>query len=344
MNFLDLSDAFYNILTYCENPLILHFVHNSLRKYTGNITYIKIIKCIKNNGYLSFDLLNQIFNNIPYNIKLYNNIINKSDEDIFNRIIRYSIKYNNPCLIKWYKSMEYDMENYDRIIILSCVYNNINSIKFLYRNNIKIKKIDTFIPLHVAIYYKSKDVISLLISYDIDINEIDYRGFNVLSKTNDIDITKLLLLCGADVTNKKNHRYGLSPFENAILYSNINILEIYLTYSYISSSCITKYIFYTIKYGSIKILKFLLDKDININYNYRDKSSGPLLHCAILYNKYDMIKLLVTNMIKKGIDLNITDHNGYNALQYARNLKRIRIASYLSFYINESIFRIGSFR
>jgi len=79
-----------------------------------------------------------------------------------------------------------------------------------------------------------------------------------------------------------------------------------------------------IKFKRDDIVKFCIDKGIDINSTKRKSGITPLL-LASCFNNIDIIELLIEN----GADINAVDKSGMSAKDYARKLGQRRVVEYL---------------
>jgi ankyrin repeat protein len=94
-----------------------------------------------------------------------------------------------------------------------------------------------------------------------------------------------------------------------------------------------------IKFKRDDVVKFCIDKGIDINSTKRKSGITPLL-LASCFNNIDIIELLIEN----GADINATDKSGMGAKDYARKLGQKRVVEFLekqgakfNIYQNENI-------
>ncbi|AVL93789.1 putative ankyrin repeat protein [Megavirus vitis] len=197
---------------------------------------------------------------------------------------------------------------------------NLETIKLLVKNSadINLANFNNFTVLMVATYYHiNVDVIKFLLESGANINAQENSGYTALmlalDKFNDnYDTITLLLKSGAN-SNLQN-MYGTTALMIAVAKSNINIETINLLLEYGSDPNIQDFDNITALIISIKassdenIIKLLLSRCININTQYKNKST-ILMHACYNYN-IGITELL----LNLGANPNLQDDNGLTAL------------------------------
>jgi ankyrin repeat protein len=79
-----------------------------------------------------------------------------------------------------------------------------------------------------------------------------------------------------------------------------------------------------ITYNNIKMVKYLLDKGVDVNTTHR-KSGFTSLMCASCYGRLEIAKLLLEN----GAKVKTADFSGLNAVDYSRKMNKKSIYSLL---------------
>ncbi|MCW8839017.1 MAG: ankyrin repeat domain-containing protein [Thiovulaceae bacterium] len=130
------------------------------------------------------------------------------------------------------------------------------------------------------------------------INEENEMGESVLASAIrnhcDEDLIKLLIDKGADIYDFDNE--GVSIFDMAITYNNINLVE------------------------------YIIEDGIDVNKTNRKSGFTPLM-CAACYGRVEITSLL----LKHGADKNSLDTRGFSALDFARKMNKKSILDILGF-------------
>jgi ankyrin repeat protein len=247
------------------------------------------------------------------------------------------------------------------------ITNNYDLIKASIESDININICDEYscTPLMYCIYIKENvniiEIIKLLIK-KTNINHQDYSGETALMlacKFHRIEIVKLLLSAGADVNIRtKKGKSALFEAER-----NLEILKLLFDYnpdiniSMYRLGCQAEcFIENIIKAGFDEIINLVLDKGENIKYdeillysciysneklfkstlnrqilkyNINEYETGKtlmiLIVCSTMDNKLDIIK----ELIKKELDIEEYDDNGYTLLMHAIKEQEYEIIDYL---------------
>ena len=152
-------------------------------------------------------------------------------------------------------------------------------------------------PLHQAVYYKRKDIVSLLLDRGVDIDEVNTRGqFKCTAliaavENGSTDIVSLLLDRGASIS-KEVDKYGTALTVAA-------------------------------HRGKMDIISLLLDRGANINQV--DRVQGTALAVAAARGKMDVVLLL----LDQGADVNTADGNFGTALANAVSQGKMESVSLL---------------
>ena len=210
-----------------------------------------------------------------------------------NYLIHYLIDYHqieiiNKLLNK--KVLNLDVTNNEgrNILFLSIKYNNIEFIESLLKYN----------KLNIGL--------SLIDNKD----KLGYTPLHYAIKLNNLDVIKLLLDFGGDITIKDNENNNILQFS---LINKKTKLFIYLLNNIpnlnINSNAKQSLLHLAISNQNIEIIDILLNKNININAKESDFGASTLQY-AIVINNFEICKKL----INKNIDINLQDYNGYTAL------------------------------
>lgn len=221
-------------------------------------------------------------------------------------------------------------------------------IKLLKKKNLKLNEAKSFIKNHT-----------------FDLNEYDKNGYNSLHyaiKTEKPEIVKLLLNLeneeekapllvdpNKETKDKLNQIYT-SPLLLSLLYINDeNASNTMIRYLFNAGGKInyrdeegTTLFLHSCEKGRVDIITFLfnkIQKEDNENnkislkelVNERSKNGGGL-HFAIIGQQDDVIELLLEN----NIDLNITNSQGDNALEYALKEKQMNIFKTILDYVTNN--------
>ncbi len=213
------------------------------------------------------------------------------------------------------------------------VSNNLEATKLLLQNGADINIIGTIYneksgtqtsmsALSLAIPYKNKDIIRLLLNYGANVNDTVMNGQNKLSVlsfavgTQDLEIIKMLVINGAMPTQE--------AVLTAIAVGNKDIVNFFKALDQKKVIKNTEALFNAIIYPSDVLLAEKLIKDIAI-LSSEFKGNTPLMLAVASKNK-EMVKLLLDN----GANINIKDKiYGYTPLIIAVRVGSIEIAKLL---------------
>ncbi|QFR49262.1 ankyrin repeat domain-containing protein [Sulfurimonas lithotrophica] len=131
-----------------------------------------------------------------------------------------------------------------------------------------------------------------------DINDENEIGESVLAVALrnhcDDDLIKILIQSGADVYDFDNE--GVSIFDMAITYNNIDLV------------------------------KYIIEKGIDVNKATRKSGFTPLM-CAACYGRVEIVSIL----LEHGADKNAMDTKGFSALDFARKMNKKSVLDILGF-------------
>jgi len=276
-HFIKYDDRYFELL----NFLLNRGVDYSVRDNNGNTLFMLAIK------QRNYRVINELFKrNIPLDFDM--NIINSSPirKAIYNNQldeVRTLIKFNRKSIISTMKTIFNSYSNNSRRIKTDDKYISHPSLWNSYFTLLSL----SYLLNHIKIF-------NYLLNC-VDINEFDFNGYNILHFAllrEDTDTIKKLIKLGVDI----NHYH--------------------------------KYLFYP---SSVDIVLYLKNKDIFLNLinnkrlvasslnTINEQGETPLMtllrmNSCELQNKIDLIKILLK---KEWNDLNFTDRNGYNLLDYA---------------------------
>ena len=136
------------------------------------------------------------------------------------------------------------------------------------------------------------------IKKDADLNEETESGESVLATAIrhhcDEDLLSLLIDSGADIFFFDNE--GVSIFDMAITY------------------------------GNVFMVKYIIDKGIDVNQTQRRSGFTPLM-CAACYGRAEIVKILLDN----GANKDVKESKGFNATDFARKMNKKSVLVLLDF-------------
>lgn len=167
-------------------------------------------------------------------------------------------------------------------------------------------------PLHIAVKNVNEVKVHHLIEEGADVNAVDKTGKTALhyaAAIGRLSVVKYLVEQGAD-THLKDQTHK-TPLVYAIEKNHIKVI-VYLTKRLnIKTSTEQKNIFTAVKNGDIKQVKEDLK---SVDLNIVDPDGKTLLHLACEYKQVEIVKML----LELGIDKVTRDHDGRDALNYAK--------------------------
>ncbi|XP_065644273.1 ankyrin repeat and SAM domain-containing protein 1A isoform X2 [Hydra vulgaris] len=169
-------------------------------------------------------------------------------------------------------------------------------------------------PLHLAAFNGHDEVASLLITRGpsrASVNEPNLAGdtaLHVASQYGHTKVVKVLLECHADLhlRNAKEE----SALDLAAMYGRFSTVQLILLYDRtVFFDAIHKHspLHFAARNGHEKIVELLLSNGMPVNATC---DMGTALHCAALYGKFGVSKLL----LQKGIDIEIENNEGQKVL------------------------------
>lgn len=136
------------------------------------------------------------------------------------------------------------------------------------------------------------------IKKDADLNDETESGESVLATAIryrcDEDLINLLIDNGSDIYDFDDE--GVSIFDMAITYNNIYLV------------------------------KYILDKGIDVNKTQRRSGFTPLM-CASCYGRVEITKIL----LEQGADKDVVESKGFNATDFARKMNKKSVLVLLDF-------------
>ncbi|KAJ8681155.1 hypothetical protein QAD02_016942 [Eretmocerus hayati] len=199
--------------------------------------------------------------------------------------------------------------------------------------------------LHEAVKWGSKKMIESLIERNADINALDNDGKSILfhairHKYNldvpadeNVAILRLLLMRGAMINNgQSNNIYALA--KRAIKYSNIDALRVLLQSGGFSLAKLNLWCQFkdepllhtAISNKNVRMLKYLIDSAL-FDINSQDVLGQTALHKAVCSNSLPHVNLLLGWQA----DINVKDHQGRTALDWALRLEFNEVVEKLLF-------------
>lgn len=166
-------------------------------------------------------------------------------------------------------------------------------------------------PIHIASESGNIEEVGRLIALGININLMDEHGWmpiHLAAQKGYINIVEKLVQAGADVNSRSylesTPLYGVGTLETAKF-----LIEKGADVNAITSGGESP----IFRVADPEIALLLISKGADINLNSTSKYTP--LHIAVIAEKYDIVKLLVTH----GSSLNETDNTGKNPLDYCFN-------------------------
>ncbi|KAG4100466.1 ankyrin repeat-containing domain protein [Neocallimastix lanati (nom. inval.)] len=210
------------------------------------------------------------------------------------------------------------------LLLWAAKSNQPNMIHYLIGNNVNINEsINSQNSLYQAVSNGNLDLADDLIQNGAHFNGNDKENllYNAI-KTEKLEIVQYLVKKGANIDYKIKN---LSFLDVAVRIKNFNIIK-YLIENNAELYNVPKYtlISYIIENNSLELVKRYIEKGMNVNF--MDNYKRTLLHKAVLFNKFDIVKYLVNN---EAININAQDINQYTPLLLAVEKSLINIAELL---------------
>jgi uncharacterized protein len=173
------------------------------------------------------------------------------------------------------------------------------------------------------------EITFLLEKYKLnDINNIRYKSDTFLmiaSKHGNLDIVNLFIKYGANINLYNN--FGLNALIHATIYNHVNIVALLIenksNINVANNYGITALMIASGN-GLQHIVSLLLDNQVEIN-KVDNLKGYTALHCAILYNRANIVALLLNNKA----NISILCKNGVSPLTYAKKNNLINIITLL---------------
>lgn len=249
-----------------------------------------------------------------------------NSDNLFNLIKNKKIE-SLKKIIKKNKKINLDIydENGNYLINHVINLNNYELINFILQNvkiRLDVLDIEGKNLIYVPIKYNYIEILKLIIKYNntnIGISIIDrkdeygYTGLHYCFLFNNLEAFKLLLKNNADIfifTNDKLSLFDIGFREertDMLLY----LFENMDNYNFKNDEDQTL-IQIALDYDNIKIVNYLIDKDINLN-NIDNKYGISLLMYIVHLNNMNLFK----KIIKKNIKIDLIDYYGNNAFHYS---------------------------
>lgn len=210
------------------------------------------------------------------------------------------------------------VEHYKFSLISSAIVNKHSElVEMLLKSCFKIDDEDlksiASLALHVATKSEDLDVVKLLLSFGAQVDVKDQNGFTALHKaTGNEDIVEFLINNGANVNS--NSLYG-TPLHEAVRRRCARVVQVLLDHgALVDATCElhnSTPLHKAAECGQSKIADILLDHKANV-YATQDDGTNAFT-CAVKHCKVRVLKLL----LKRGINVNVRDEAGLTALQYS---------------------------
>uniref|UniRef100_A0AAT9UR03 Ankyrin repeat containing protein n=1 Tax=Apapanepox virus TaxID=3049969 RepID=A0AAT9UR03_9POXV len=200
-------------------------------------------------------------------------------------------------------------------------------------------------------------IAKLLLSRGCNVNSVvekyEYTPLRNAVINGNLELTKLLMANGADITLKYNN---FTVFEVAALSSNVDVVkEIVRTCGYNKHSNILCSVS---RRGHIRMIKYLLDIGMNVNIKDTSYLRNTPLHRAVIKNHIEIVDMLISYgaivdaknrigntplmyasnpcivklLLEKGADPNTSNDNGFTPLHTAVNTHSLETTSILLSY------------
>ena len=216
--------------------------------------------------------------------------------------------------------------------------NDIEILKYVLQNysiNLDIIDNDGKNCLYYPIKNNNLDILNFLIDYDKKnigisiLDKQDINGFNCLFYSvieNKIDIVKILLENNISLKILDNDFKNI--IDKAFEYNRTEIIKLLIeklnNFNYLNYKG-ENLLQIALNYNNIELVNYLLDFD-NINLNNQEYENGiTILHHAIIIDNKD----IYDKILKKNIDVNITDKIGNSAVHYSIIEKNFDLTYYL---------------
>jgi len=259
--------------------------------------------------------------------------------DIFESL-RHCIKYNKieqfKIIYNVFRDSNVSMNIIDAehgSLLHKCAYyNNSEIMRFIINENICDINHENYsceTPLHHSVYFNRQECVEVLLEYINDISlKFDADGYDPISWcvcNNRPEILNCFYKAGIDVTKfKYKHKYLIV---HGILENCVNEIRVILNNSKLEDieSIMHKnrpLLHISIDIGNIECIKLLLEKGVDVNV--KDNDGYNALFGAIYENRLDCVKYL----IQQGCDFN-NIYDGLSAIEFAKSLNRNKIIEYL---------------
>jgi len=187
-------------------------------------------------------------------------------------------------------------------------------------------------PLHSAVGAESIEIVEFLVSKNADVNaeETDKKTpLHYAATYNDnIEVAKLLVSKGANV-NAQN-KFGYTPLHNAVSGKNVELVKFLVSEGKADVNAKDKDhgsipLHIAVREGqSAEIVKFLVSEGKS-NVNARENDGTTPLHSAVMKNKVDFAKILIS----AGADVNAKNNKGLTPLGFALYTENIELINTL---------------
>lgn len=182
-------------------------------------------------------------------------------------------------------------------------------------------------PIHIAVQYHHKNVIELLLSKGVPIDQKSKDGYTALhfsAMKGDLEIAAFLLDKNADINSISS--MGEKPIHIAAAHGHKNMVEFFSSRGVDIDDCNEKgwsALHYAAKNGQVEVIKFLLEKGANI-YHKNYKRINPFNIAA-----YHGQMVVVRIFLEFGLNVNYRQADGNTALHEAAEKGHLDIVQYL---------------
>lgn len=272
--------------------------------------------------------------------------IDSSDAEYGNSVLFWAV-YDGELDVarKLCNSKEIDVNfggfGYHTPLHAACVNGNVEMAELLLKKGAKVDAVDIdgFTPLSQALRCGSREVVSLLVRYNCDVNyaHSEYYDFTPLHITvcaNMVDIIKELLAVKTIDVNCVDKR-GRTPLHIAVTYGRLEAVQLLISAENVVDPNVPEHNGYTALHLAAELYnldifyELLVLKDIDINC--RAFNADTPLHMACAAGNLEMVK----GLLKKNADVNAVGEFGFLPLHLAAERGFVDIVKVLIKYKSE---------